>query len=321
VPAPPQPSSHPVPSEWRLAARALAAVPLHPLRALAALPGTLAGLDSVAPLRSVPGVLPFARAARWAQTLILTGDDGGVLERTTQPAPKTLFNDPLSPHRTASYTSLSLATVKAVKNRWGVTVNDVVMAVCAGGIRKRLLAMDALPDRPMVAMVPVSVRTPEQLGTFGNRISTMLVTIPTDQVEPKTALELMHETMRSAKEEHQALPATLLQDAAQLVPPALASRASRTVFRVLSLSGREPGVNVVISNVPGAPFPLYCSGAEVIGTHPISILFDGVGLNITVLSYRDKLDVGIAASREQGVDLWALAAELEESLAELAALG
>jgi diacylglycerol O-acyltransferase len=320
VPPAPGRSHESLPSEWGLVARALLKMPKHPLRALSKLPSVLPGIDHVAPLRSLPGVRTVARQSRRARALLTTGQEGDLLERSDLPAPRTIFNDPLSPHRTAAYTSLPLSQVKLVKDRWGVTVNDVVMALCAMAVRKRLLAMDALPEGPLLAMVPVSVRTAEQLGTYGNRISNMVVAVPTDKAEPKEALQDAHAVMSSAKTEHRALPATLLQDAAQFVPPALASRASRAVLKLLSASGADPGCNLIISNVPGAPFPMYCAGAKVLGTYPISILFDGVGLNITVLSYQDSLDVGVVACREQGVDLWALCEELRVSLDELLAL-
>jgi len=232
-------------------------------------------------------------------------------------APRTRLNGQVSPHRRFAFGSLSLDTVKKIKKRHGVTVNDVVMTLCAGALRRRLTATSDLPDEPLVAMVPLSVRTPEQFGTFGNKISMMIVPIPTDIADPAERLAAMHQTMSSAKEHHQALPATLLQDVTHFIPPALFARTTRTLFRVAAQN--TPPVNVVISNVPGAPFPLYCGGAKMENNYPVSVLFEGVGLNITVLSYQSHLDFGLIADRDMLPDAWELLADLRSSLKELAA--
>ena len=118
-----------------------------------------------------------------------------VLEFTTRAAPRTRFNGRISPHRRFSFGQVSLDRVKAIKNEMGVTVNDTVVAVCAGALRDWLLERDELPDEPLVAMVPVSVRTEEQVGTFGNRVSAMFVPIPTDEADPQRRLERAHEIL------------------------------------------------------------------------------------------------------------------------------
>jgi WS/DGAT/MGAT family acyltransferase len=205
--------------------------------------------------------------------------------------------------------------VKALKREHGTTVNDVVVTLCASAVRHWLLARDELPDEPLVAMVPVSVRTREQRTDYGNRISMMVVPIPTDEPDPLRRLQRTHEVLASAKDRHRALPASLLTDATSFIPPALAARAARTTIDVLSRT--RPPLNLVISNVPGPREPLYLAGAQMQANFPVSVIVDGVGLNITVLSYMDHLDFGIVADRQQVDDAWALFTGLGGALEQL----
>jgi hypothetical protein len=163
-------------------------------------------------------------------------------------------------------------------------------------------------------MVPVSVRTEEERGAFGNRVSMMIVPIPTDEAHALRRLERTHELLRSAKERHRALPASLLTDATAFIPPAIASLAARTTMQLLGRT--RPPVNLVISNVPGPRNPLFLAGAQLQAAYPVSVIVDGVGLNITVMSYRDHLDFGIVADREQVDDAWGILDDLRAALAE-----
>jgi diacylglycerol O-acyltransferase len=280
-----------------------------------ALPGTLPGLDDVPMVRSVPIVGRAGRLAFRARSMARGTRDGGVLERSAIRAPRTRFNGRISPHRRFAFGSLSLDQVKAVKNELGITVNDVVMAVCTTALREWLLERDELPADPLVAMVPVSVRSEEERGTYGNRVSTMIVTLPTNEPDARARLMMLHDSMRVAKDRHSAMPANLMQDATQFIPPALMSRASRVVAELASVA--PPSLNLVISNVPGPRNPLYLAGAELVANYPVSVIMDGIGLNITVLSYRDHIDFGIIADREQIDDVWPLMRKLSEALDEI----
>jgi WS/DGAT/MGAT family acyltransferase len=214
---------------------------------------------------------------------------------------------------------LELADVKAAKNAHGTTVNDVVVAVCAGAVRRWLVEHNALPESPLVAQVPVSVRTGEQAGTYGNRILLMSAPLFTDEEDAVERLRRTHEAMADMKERHRALPAELLQDANHFIPPAVFSRAAQLTFRLSTSRPGRPTWNLVISNVPGPPFPLYLAGARLEANYPFSVITDGMGLNITVMSYRGQMDFGLVADRDQMPDLQKLLEWLGDGLEELRA--
>jgi WS/DGAT/MGAT family acyltransferase len=246
---------------------------------------------------------------------VVPGADRDVLEFSSDPVPVTPFSGPVSAHRRFAFGQLSLDTVKAIKDEVGFTVNDVVVALCTGAVRRWLIDHDALPAEPLIAMVPVSVRTREEFGTFGNRVSVMVVPIPTNEPDPRRRLERTHDILLTAKDRHRALPANLLTDATRFIPPAVAALAARTTLSVLA--GSRAPVNLVISNVPGARVPLYCAGARLEAHYPVSVIADGIGLNITVMSYLDRLDFGLVADREAIPDLWTMIEGLREELAAL----
>jgi WS/DGAT/MGAT family acyltransferase len=230
-------------------------------------------------------------------------------------APPTPFNRAITPHRRFAFGSQSLDEVKAVKTAFDSTVNDVVMTLCAGALRQWLVDHDTLPDDPLLAMVPVSVRDGDGNGEFGNQVSSMVAALPTNVDDPVERLAHMAAEMRVAKEEHEALPAHLLQDFANFTPPSVLGVASRVVNR-LADRGTTP-FNVVISNVPGPQFPLYSLGAQLRGNYPLSAIAPGVGLNMTVMSYNGNLDWGILADREQIPDVWDLYGHLDTELVTL----
>ena len=305
-----------VPGELEMLGRGLLSLPLQPLRALRSAPTAIPNLTELPGANAFPGVPRISRGVAAARrTLGIEHDDPAILEVTTARPPRTSFNRRISGHRRFSFGQLSLDTVKAIKNEAGVTVNDVVVALCAGALRDWLKERDELPREPLVAMVPVSVRTEEQMGTFGNRVSMMIVPIATDEADPKRRLKRTHELLRGAKGRHKAVPANLLTDATSFIPPAVASLAARTTMEVMGRT--RPPVNLVISNVPGPRSPLFLAGAKLEAHYPVSVVVDGVGLNITVMSYLDHLDFGIVADRDQVADTWALMDRLSLSLQEL----
>jgi WS/DGAT/MGAT family acyltransferase len=308
-----------VPSQLEMLGRGLVGQVRAPLRALQRLPSTASNLTNIPGADWVPGTGALRRAVGEVKR-ITPGADGDVLERPTVQPPRTRFNEQISAHRRFAFASLSLDTVKAVKNAFGVTVNDVVVAACATAMREWLQARGELPDTPLAAMVPVSVRTEEQAGTFGNRVSAMFVPLATDEPDPRRRLQRTHETLSAAKDHHRALPAELLQDATLFIPPALAARAARLTMQLGASERLGPPVNLVVSNVPGPQIPLYCAGARLVAHYPVSVIVDGVGLNITVMSYCGHLDFGIVVDREMVDDAWTLMEAVEHAVGEYAGL-
>jgi diacylglycerol O-acyltransferase / wax synthase len=231
-------------------------------------------------------------------------------------APRTPFNAAITPHRRFAFRSTPLALVKDVKNELGATVNDVVMAVCAGGLRSWLEAHDALPDGPVVAMVPVSIRTGEEVERWTNRVSAIFAALPTDEADPVARVQRVHDAMVDAKQLFDAVPAETLTDFAQFPPPAVFTQAMRMATRLTSRF-RSP-VNLVISNVPGPRDPLYAAGSQMLHYYPVSTIVDGQGLNITVQSYLDTLDFGLVSCRELVPDLWDMTDAIVDDLYALA---
>ena len=267
--------------------------------------------------RSIPGIAN-AFGAPIAQ-LMAGRDDGDVLSHSGLRAPSTPFNAPISPHRRWAFADLPLSDVKKLRNSpagAGLTVNDVVMTLCAGALRRWLELHDALPDAPLIAAVPVSVRTKDQRGKSGNRVSMLFAALPTNLSDPGERLVAMHEAMRSAKDQHRAIPAGLLADVSQFAMPALANQAWRLSAK-LRLFERLTPFNLFVSNVPGPNVPLYFAGAELLAYYPVSAVVDGQGLNITVMSYRDNLYFGLVACRQLVPDLDVMAGFLRDELEAL----
>lgn len=316
---PPPPAPERRPGELELLARGLLGLPRYPLRALESLPRALPNIDEVPQLAAIPGVRLAGRLAAAAQRAL--GARERIVGRRDLVPPRTSFSGRISAHRRFAFGRLSLEQVKRIKNRHGTTVNDVVVCICAGAVRRWLALHNELCDQPLVAQIPVSVRSEEQRGTYGNRILLMTAPLHTEVADPLKRLQATHRSLAEMKERHRALPAQLLQDANQFIPPALFSRAARLTFTLSSSRAGRPAWNLVISNVPGPQFPLYLAGARLQAQYPISVITDGMGLNITVMSYCGQLDFGIVADREQMPDLWALVEWLAEEADALDAAG
>jgi WS/DGAT/MGAT family acyltransferase len=232
-------------------------------------------------------------------------------------APKTPFNRPISPHRRFAYTSLSLEDAKRVRRAIGCTFNDVVMTLCSGALRRYLELHDALPDEPLIAMVPVSVRHGDEEDVYQNRVSALLADLATDEADPVARLHRVRLSMDRAKEDFKAIPAETLMDFTRFAPPAVAARAMRMYSRLRIADRMNPPFNLVISNVPGPPFPLYSAGARLEHFYPVSTLVDGQGLNMTVQSYCGNLDFGLIGCRELVPDIWRITDLLHEAMDEL----
>lgn len=284
----------------------------HTLQHLAANPvkGVRLQLKLVRNLAEVLGVSSVSKMASTARTTIKSltrnADDRTDNERRIQfpltPAPATPWNQPITAHRRFAMRGTSLENIKVLKNATGGTVNDVVMAICAGALREYLIKHDALPDKPLRAMVPVSIRTGDEADPWTNRVSSIIADLPTHVADPLERVALCKEAMTAAKRQFELVPADALVDVAQTSSPVVAIAAMRLMSRVSNRVNLP--ANVTISNVPGPRQPLYFGGAKLEAYVPVSIVTDNMGLNITVHSYLDRLDFGIIAARELVPDVW-----------------
>jgi WS/DGAT/MGAT family acyltransferase len=315
-----KPRTESPPSDWQMLLRGATAVPRYPFVVAGRFAQLLPHIDVVPSLLGLPGTERASRSLSRARRLLSRDRRAEVIERPRMLAPRGPYGGRVSPHRIFGLGSVSLSDVKQVKNHFGVKVNDVVVAVVAGALRDHLDGHGELPDQPLLSQIPVSVRTEEERGTFGNQVSIMVVPIPTHLDEPEARLAFAAEQLSGAKERHKALPAKALRDTATFVPPAVHARASRVMLELAGSQFMRPLFNVIVSNVPGPPVDIYSGGARLEALYPLSIIADGSGLNVTVMSYRDAIDIGITADREQTPDVQSIVESMEEELAHLVSL-
>jgi WS/DGAT/MGAT family acyltransferase len=247
----------------------------------------------------------------------LGGGGAGGAQGTPFAAPNTSFNGAITPYRKVAFANVPLDEVKMVKNAFGTTVNDVVLALCAGALRRYLDAHGEFPDKPLVATVPVSVRGDDEKQIGSNAVSAMFTSLATDIDDPVERLLAIHESTKDAKEEHKAVGADTLINLSEFAAPNLFGLAARLYSGMKLADRHRPVHNLVISNVPGPPFPLFFGGARLVAMNPLGPIFEGAGLNITVLSYLDAVGFGFMADRESLPGVWDLAAGVSEALEEL----
>ena len=235
---------------------------------------------------------------------------------TPMDAPPTPWNASLSPRRRLAFVSLALDDIKAVRHRFDVKINDVVLAVVAGALRDYLISLDALPDKPLVTGVPISTRELDDTE-LGNKIANMFVALPTQVDDPVERLQLIHRSTMSAKEMTKAVRARRIQAIAETAPPALINLAFRTMFSAQLDTRMNMAANALVSNVPGPPIPLYSKGARVRAIYPFGPLMLGLGLNVTVMSYLDSVDFGLQVDPTLVPDPWQITERIPEALDEL----
>lgn len=234
-------------------------------------------------------------------------------------APRTSFNGTLTRRRQVALAAIGLADVKRLKNATGTTVNDVVLAVCTGALRRFLVEGNELPDKPLVAVVPVSVQ-PDHGAPYGsNKVSSMFVQLPAQLADPMERLAAIREGTKGAKEEHNALGVDMLVNWAEHATPNTFAAAARLYSRMHLADRHRPIANLIVSNVPGPDFPLYLAGAEMVAGFPLGPVLDGIGVNITIMSYRGVLYWGIISCPETMPKVWQLAADIPLALDELLA--
>ena len=232
-------------------------------------------------------------------------------------APRTPLNKAVSAQRSWAPAFFDLERIKAIKTSEDATVNDVVLAICAGALRGWLADGGELPPEPLVAMVPVSVRGEAEMQSAGNLVSAMLVSLATDEPDPTRRLRMIRDAARSSKVAHQAVGARTLVESARLVPFALSGLGVRLYSRLHLAEKHRPMFNVVITNVPGPPQPLSIAGARMLSYAPAAPLFDGLGLILPVFSYAGTVSIGVTTDRKIMPDAASFAARLERAIDEL----
>lgn len=229
---------------------------------------------------------------------------------TPYQAPPTMLNVRISSSRRFAAQSYSLARIKAVGKAAGVTLNDIALAMCAGALREYLIVQNALPDKPLISMVPVSVRAADG-PEGGNQVSVILANLATHIADPIKRLQTITASTQRAKERMAAMGRVeqIAYAAAALSPMAVTSQ--------LGLDRIRPAFNLVISNVPGPTKPMYWNGARLDESYPVSIPIDGQALNITLTSYCDQLAFGYTACRRSVPAMQRLLDYTERALSEL----
>lgn len=291
---------------------------LHPFRAALSVARTAPYLDEVPGVAALPGVARVTHAVQ------------GALGREQMPeaprvsAPPTPFNGPVGPHRAVAFADLPLAEIKRIRVALGGSVNDVVMAVCASALRTWLDKRGALPDGPLVAGVPVSLRRDAagggDAGDGGNQVSLMSAPLAVHVPDPAERYAAVREDMERAKRRFVGSSGAWVKEITGMVPAPLAGPVARLALSVLPGLPVRP-VNLIVSNVPGPQFPLYLCGARVLAYYPLSVV-SGVsgGLNITVFSYDGTVHVGLVSCRDLVPNPDELVDHLTDAMDELRAL-
>ncbi|GAA0368963.1 wax ester/triacylglycerol synthase family O-acyltransferase [Microbispora corallina] len=310
VEVPPHDAPEPAPGLLAMLAGAITRSIVQPVETLCSLARAAADLDAMPVLSALPDARRVAQAAR-----AIAGDARPLPQMPPLAAPRTPFNGPISGDRVMSFGTIPLAEVRGVARAFGMSPNDVVMTLCSSALRRWLEAHDALPDRPLVAAVPVALRA-GAAGAMGNRISAMITPMATDVACPRERLAAVRGAMAAAKRRYAVSRRTWLDDVCSIVPAPVAALATPAVFRLAGVTGA--GVNLIVSNVPGPRRQLYMCGARMEAYHPMSVVTDATGgVSITCASYDERLDFGIVACPTRMPDVWSLIGHLRDAMDEL----
>ena len=234
--------------------------------------------------------------------------------------PRTRFSGVISSHRVVEGRSFELAQIKAIKNLVeGATVNDVVLTIVGGALRKYLLDKKELPTKTLVAMAPISVRGKEGKNALGNQVAAMTVRLGTDFEDSLERLQQVHNAAQSSKEMTNAIGAKLMTDFSQFIPSTTAALATRLYTEFAMAENVSQAFNCVVTNVPGPQFPLYMAGARLVTQFGLGPIFDGMGVIFPVFSYGGQITISFNSCRKMVPDPDVFAGYIQETFDELMA--
>ena len=301
----PEPPSQPDPEPWTA----------EPEPSDAQLLGRALLERATTPAEAIRGVRALFRAPRQAANAAVEGlESVGALAQAGISAPASPFNVDISPYRRFAWVRADLAELKRIKAATGGTVNDVVLAAVAGALGRYLRARGhATAGLELKAMVPISVRTADESGALGNRVSAMYAPLPVGIEDPGERLLAVSASMGDLKESKQAVGASILTGLADFAPPTIFGQAGR-------MQSRQRFFNMVVTNVPGPQFPLYLMGRELEAVFPMVPLAKRQAVCFGIMSYNGQVNFGLIGDYDAMADLDSLAHDLRESIAELATL-
>lgn len=222
-------------------------------------------------------------------------------------APPSILNQPISASRRIAAQSYDFERFRNISQALQVSINDVVLAVCAGAMRRYLQDLDALPKKPLIAFVPVSLR--KDKSAAGNQISFLLANLATDLEDPVSRLQCIHRSMNRGKRRFERMTQ------AQIINYTALAYFWQGVNLITRFYPQKQAFNLVISNISGNRQPLYWNGARLTAFYPASVLFDGQAMNITLTSYLDKIEFGITACSKVLPHVQTLLCLIEEEIA------
>lgn len=226
--------------------------------------------------------------------------------------PSSILNQRVSSSRRFAAQSFEFDRLRHISKSLGVTINDIVLAICSGALREYLLSQDALPKKPLIAMVPASVRDDD--SSMSNRITMILANLGTHKEDPLERLAIVRRSVQNTKEKFKRMNSNQILNYSAFVYSAAGLNIAS------GLLPKRQAFNLVISNVPGPREPLYWNGARLDALYPASIILDGQALNITMTSYLDKLEVGLTACRNALPKMQNLLTHLEEEIQRFEAI-
>ncbi|MEE9409207.1 MAG: wax ester/triacylglycerol synthase family O-acyltransferase [Polaribacter sp.] len=238
-------------------------------------------------------------------------------QKNTFPVPKTIFNNSISPKRTWGTAILSFDRINTLRKIMEVSINDIILAICAGGIRRYLEERDELPAQPLVANVPISIRVKGEKQKMNNQISNMMVRIATHIKDPIERLEYIQDQTNLGKTRHKAVGAKALAKMADAVPFGLANLAAGLYSKYNIKEFHRPPFNVTITNVPGPKGLLYIKGHKIVGIFGLTPVLDGFGLIIAAFSYNGQVTITTTSDAKTMPDADKFSRYIRESANEL----